>query len=71
MSTYVDFIENMTENRTLANEFKNAIKNFTSEKLVSWFKNHGYMVSIAECSNMIENSKSDHILKGEIGPRIY
>jgi hypothetical protein len=68
MSTYVDFIESASESTTLANEFKNALKNFSSEKLSSWFKDRGYMVSVDTCDSLLKN-KTTNTRKIEPGPQ--
>jgi len=67
MSTYVDFIESASESATLANEFTNALKNFSSEKLSSWFREKGYLVSMDTCDSLLKNKKNN-TRKIEPGP---
>ena len=45
MSTYVDFMELMPRNMTLAQEFIKNMASFTQDELSSWFRNKGFMVS--------------------------
>jgi hypothetical protein len=68
MSTYVDFIESVSQSKILANEFHNALKNYSSEKLSSWFTDKGYMVSVDVCDTLVKN-KSIHSDKVRSGPQ--
>lgn len=60
MSTYVDFMELMPRNTTLAQEFIKNIASFTQEELSSWFRNKGFMVSRTECDSILSNARSKY-----------
>ncbi len=58
MSTYIDFIESMSQNKALAHEFKQGLQQFSEAELSSWFHGKGYSVSSTECGSIMKNTKS-------------
>ncbi len=57
MGTYVDFVELMPCNLTLAQEFIKNMASLTQEELSSWFRIKGFMVSSMECGSILANAK--------------
>lgn len=58
MSTYVDFIESMSQNRVLAHEFRQSLHLLNETELSTWFQEKGYAVSSSECGKIMKNTKS-------------
>jgi len=58
MSTYIDFIEAVSQNRALAHEFQQSLQRFTDRELSGWFHDKGFTVSSAECGAIMKNTKS-------------
>lgn len=58
MGTYIDFVEMMPFNLSLAQEFIKNIACLTQDELSSWFRIKGFMVSSAECGSILANARS-------------
>ncbi len=67
MHTYIEFIESMSQNRELAQEFTQSLKCLTNDDLSAWFNNKGFKVSSAECGNIMKNTKSNFLGTTMIG----
>jgi hypothetical protein len=57
MGSYIEFIETVSQNRELAQEFKQSLKSYTMDELSTWFNNKGFNVSSAECGIIMKNTK--------------
>ncbi len=71
MAQYIDFIEIMPADRTLAREFKKMIKSSSADELSLWFEIKGYEVSLEECEVIIHNNKTNLYLMEEAIPFLF
>ena len=61
MGTYIDFIEAMPGNNALISEFKERVKESTSDELSRWFRAAGYEVSSTECAIILNSMKTNYL----------
>jgi hypothetical protein len=57
MKNYIDFIEVLSKDQEIENQFKTRIKNESPNDLSAWFKTMGYMVSEGECAIITKNQQ--------------
>ena len=68
MATFIDFVSNEMNNKTIVEEFISLLENNNPMKLVDWFKSRGYEISTKEWEKMFKNK--DGLLKHFSGDRI-
>ena len=58
MANFIDFVVEVSKNKTLGKEFKEMFQKSTPQELVEWFSSKGYSISEEEAKKLIENKDS-------------